>query len=73
MAVLDKQLGGAGVGDDLLYLTEVDKKGSMAADDHRIILQRFLRLLHSGAKHIGLHLSIAQMAHFHVVANSLNI
>ena len=41
MAVIDEQLGGAGMRDDLLYLTEVDQEGAMAADNHRVALQRF--------------------------------
>ena len=56
----------------------------MAADDHRIALQRFLRLFHRGAKHIGMHQpdsrrSVAypwpftQMVNLHVVAHGLDI
>ena len=33
MAVIDEQLGGARKRDDLLYLTEVDQEGAMAAYD----------------------------------------
>ena len=33
MAMIDEQLGGAGMRDDLLYLTEVDQEGAMAADN----------------------------------------
>ena len=59
--------------DDLLYLTEVDQEGAMAADDHRIVLQRFLHLFHRGAEHIGTHLSVVQIADLHIVANGLYI
>ena len=72
VAVFDEQLGGAGMGDDLLDLPKVDQEGTMAADNHRIVLQRFLHLFHRGTKHIGMHLIVAQMAHFDVVAHSLN-
>jgi hypothetical protein len=58
--------------DNLFHLTKVDQEGAMAADDHRITLQRFLHLFHSGAKHVGTHLSVAQMADFNIVANGLN-
>ena len=73
MAVIDEQLGGTGMRDDLLDLTKVDHKGAMAADDHRIALQRFLHLLHRGAKHVGMHLSVVQVADFDIVANGLYI
>ena len=72
VAMLDKQLCGAGMRDNLLYLTKVDQKGAMAADNHRVALQRLLQLFHRGAKHIGMHLSVAQMAYLDVVAHGLN-
>ena len=64
MAVFDEQL---------LDLTKVDQEGAMAANNHRIVLQRFLRLFHCGAKHISTHLPIAQMADLDIVAHGLNI
>ena len=66
VAVLDKQLGGAGMRDDLLHLAEIDQKGAVAADNHRIVMQRFLRLLHRGAKHVGMHLPIAKLPLFYI-------
>ena len=73
VAVLDEQLGGAGMRDDLLYLAKVDQESAMAADNHRIALQRFLHLLHGGAKHVGMHLIVAQMTDLDVVAHGLYI
>jgi hypothetical protein len=36
VAVLDEQLGGAGMRSNLFYLTQVDQEGTMAADNHRV-------------------------------------
>ena len=44
----------------------------MAADNHKITLQRFLHLFHGGTQHVGMHLIVAQMTHLDVVANGLN-
>jgi hypothetical protein len=38
VAVLDEQLRGTGMRDNLFYLTKVDQEGAMAADNHRIAL-----------------------------------
>jgi hypothetical protein len=38
VAVLDEQLDGAGIRDNLLHLTKVDQEGAMATDNHRIAL-----------------------------------
>ena len=70
--MLDKQLGRAGMRSDLLYLTKVDQESTMTTDNHRIALQHFLHLFHGGAQHVGMHLTVAQMVHLDIVANSLN-
>ena len=59
--------------DNLLYLTEIDQKGPMAADNHRMIMQSLFHLFHGGANHVSTHLSVAQMADLDIVANGLNI
>jgi hypothetical protein len=35
--------------------------GAMAADNHRIALQRFFHLFHRGAKHVSMYLSLARV------------
>ena len=49
MAVIDEQLGGAGMRDDLLYLTEVDQEGAMAAYDDGFLVA-FVHTSHKGTK-----------------------
>ena len=44
----------------------------MTSDYHRIVLQGFLHLLHRGTKHVGMHLTVAQMVDLDVVAHGLN-
>ena len=73
VAVLDEQLGGTSMRNNLIYLSKVNQESTMAADNHRIILQRILHLFHRGAKHIGTYVLVAQMTHLHVVAHGLNI
>ena len=59
--------------DNLFHLTKVDQEGAMATDNHRIVVQRFLHLFHGGTKHVGMHLSVAQVADLNVVSYSLYI
>ena len=73
VGVLDDELHGAGIGNYLLHLGEVDEEGAVAADHFRRVLQRLLHLLGSGAEHVATHLAIAQMIHLHVVAHGLDI
>ena len=44
----------------------------MATDNHRITLQRFFHLFHGGAQHVGMHLTVAQMVDFYIIAHGLN-
>ena len=71
--MFDDELHGAGVRDDLLHLTEVDEKGTVATDNHGIGMQVVLHLLGGGAEHVRAHLAVVQLINFHIVADCLYI
>ena len=73
MTVLHHELHRTGIGNNLLYLPQIDQESAMTAHDQRISLQILFHLFGCGAKHIGLYIAIEQLAHFHIVTDGLNI
>ena len=69
VAVTHHELHGARIRGDLFYLAEVDHESTMATYNRGINLKRVFHLFHRGAKHIGMHFIILQLANFHIVAN----
>ena len=73
VAISDAQLHSASLGDDLLHLSEIDQKGTVAAHNRGISLQFFFHLFGGGTKRVGMYLSLLQMIHFHIVAHGLDV
>ena len=59
LTVSHHELHGARIRGYLFHLTEINHKGTMAADYHGIGLQRVFHLFHRGTEHIGLNLIIS--------------
>ena len=72
MAVLDDQLHTAGLRDYLLHLGKVYEEGTVATDNHRVVMKVVFHLFGGGTKHVGANLIVAQMAHLHIVADRLD-
>ena len=73
VGVTHQELHGAGIGGDLLHLTEIDHEGAVATDYHGIGLQRILHLFHRGAEHICMNLTIVLVHDLDVVTNGLYV
>ena len=73
VAVLDEQLGGAGMGDNLLNLGKVYQESPVATHNNGVGPKRLFHLFHCGAEHVGMCLFFAKIAYLDVIAYSLDI